>query len=162
MEEIIWKKHPLYKDYEANQNGEIRCVCFGNKAGNIRILKQKTDSYTKGKRVGIKGKTIPSHRIVYECFYGIIPENLEIDHIDGNHSNNKIENLRACTHKENCKNPITIQRYREAKRKEIIAFDRKTGKIVGVHSSKEWSEILNVTKEDIMAAARMKYIFQYK
>lgn len=161
METIIWKKHPIYKDYETNNLGEARCTSYANKEGNIRILKQKIDKYTKGKRICVRGKIILAHRFVYECFYGIIPDGFEIDHIDGNHSNNKIENLRLCTHQENCNNPITMDRYKKAKRIEIVAYDRKTKKVIGVHSSEEWGEILNVDKTDIQAAARMKYIFEY-
>jgi hypothetical protein len=37
------------------------------------------------------------HRYVYEIHHGKIPDNLEIDHIDGNPANNTIENLRAVT-----------------------------------------------------------------
>lgn len=44
------------------------------------------------------------HRIVWILHYGQIPEGKFIDHIDGNKINNKIENLRLVTHRENCQN----------------------------------------------------------
>ena len=47
------------------------------------------------------------HRLVAEAF---IPNPLgatEVDHIDGNKSNNRIENLRWVSHKENSNNPNT-------------------------------------------------------
>jgi len=44
------------------------------------------------------------HRLVWNFWYGEIPEKMEIDHIDGNPQNNKIENLRLCTHQENMLN----------------------------------------------------------
>lgn len=161
MEKIIWKKHPLYKDYETNNLGEARCTRYANKEGNVRMLKQKIDKYSNGKRISVRGKTLSAHRFVYECFNGLIPEGFEIDHIDGNHANNNISNLRLCTHKENCHNPITLNRYKAAKRVEIIAYNKETKEVVGVHSSEEWGKILNVDKADIQAAARMKYIFEY-
>lgn len=44
------------------------------------------------------------HRIIYELHYGKIEENLVIDHIDGDASNNDISNLRMCTLSVNSQN----------------------------------------------------------
>lgn len=43
-----------------------------------------------------------NHRIVFFLHHGYCPD--YIDHIDGNRSNNKIENLRECSKKENAYN----------------------------------------------------------
>lgn len=43
------------------------------------------------------------HRIVWLLHYGEWPKD-ELDHIDGNPTNNNISNLRACTHSENMRN----------------------------------------------------------
>lgn len=58
-------------------------------------------------------KEYRAHRIIWEMFNGPIPENMEIDHIDGNGSNNKIENLRCVTHQQNiCNQKLrTTNRY---------------------------------------------------
>lgn len=60
---------------------------------------KRSDGYW---RVG--GQKEYVHRIVWELFNGSIPDGLCIDHIDGDTSNNKIENLRLVTHKENMRN----------------------------------------------------------
>jgi len=43
-----------------------------------------------------KNKTKYIHRIVWELFYGDIPNGMTADHIDGNKINNKIENRAVC------------------------------------------------------------------
>lgn len=64
----------------------------------------------KGSEVGTKNpsghiKTLINkkpyllHRIIFLMHHGFLPE--FIDHIDGNPSNNRIENLRPATHSEN-------------------------------------------------------------
>lgn len=45
-----------------------------------------------------------AHRLVWEIFNGEIEEGLEIDHKDGNKSNNSIGNLRKVTKKVNARN----------------------------------------------------------
>ena len=57
--------------------------------------------------IGKDGKphSMLAHRVIWLMYYGEMPpEGLVIDHIDGNPDNNRIENLRAVTHKENSKN----------------------------------------------------------
>ena len=41
------------------------------------------------------------HRVVWVMFNGPIPEGMQIDHIDGDRANNKIENLRVCYQSSN-------------------------------------------------------------
>lgn len=47
------------------------------------------------------------HRIIYIATHGYraLPEGTEIDHINGIKTDNRIENLRAVSHSENCMNP---------------------------------------------------------
>jgi hypothetical protein len=51
---------------------------------------------------GKGSRAILAHRLVYFLHHGVWPEN--IDHRDGNRDNNRIENLRPCTHTENMRN----------------------------------------------------------
>ena len=52
------------------------------------------------------------HKLVAEYFLGPRPEGYEIDHIDGNYLNNKVDNLRYCTHLENMNNPISKEKHK--------------------------------------------------
>ncbi len=54
------------------------------------------------KMIGLMGKGHLTHRLIFMFHHGYFPQ--EVDHIDGNKHNNKIENLRAATRSENAKN----------------------------------------------------------
>lgn len=76
-----------------------------NKNTSKQLREEKTGNY---RRVQLyytyNGKHISVHRLMWEVFYGKIPEGYEIDHIDRNPSNNALNNLRLVTHSENAKN----------------------------------------------------------
>jgi hypothetical protein len=60
-----------------------------------------TDNSNGYRVVIIKGRVFRVHRIIYYLHYGIWPGDFHIDHIDGDTLNNKPENLRLVTHKQN-------------------------------------------------------------
>lgn len=49
------------------------------------------------------------HRVVYETFVGDIPQGYQIDHINTIKTDNRLENLRCVTPKENNNNPLTLK-----------------------------------------------------
>lgn len=53
----------------------------------------------KRERICINGKLLLTHRIIFAMHHDNWPK--YVDHIDGNHANNKIENLRATTVAQN-------------------------------------------------------------
>ena len=56
-------------------------------------------------RVMIKGKNYKVHRLVLEAFVGPCPENKpEINHINRNRADNRLENLSFCSRSENMRN----------------------------------------------------------
>lgn len=50
------------------------------------------------------GKPVKVHRIVYELHNGDLNDQMVVDHIDRNPSNNDPKNLRQITYAENCRN----------------------------------------------------------
>lgn len=82
----------------------------------------------RGYRVGsIFKKRYQAHRIIWLMYHGELP-NHEIDHINGIRTDNRIENLRDVTHKENMKN----QRLRSTNTSGVtgVSIHSKSGKWV--------------------------------
>lgn len=70
---------------------------FANKeAGCI-----KPDGYV---RVRVMGTMHQAHRIIYAMHHGPIPDGSEVDHVNGNPSDNRIENLRLASRSQNNQN----------------------------------------------------------
>lgn len=76
-------------------------------------------------RVGFKGIPYYGHRVAWFLTYGVQPEH-EIDHINGDRSDNRLDNLRAAKRKQNTYNtPV-----RKDSRTQVkgVHFRRDTGK----------------------------------
>ena len=109
LENEIWKNIPGYEGrYKASNKGRIKSLIFPDE----RIVKPFRDrngynrvALSKYNDCGIlKQRLFSIHRVVLLTFNP--NENaqfLEINHIDGNKSNNCIENLEWCTRSENMK-----------------------------------------------------------
>lgn len=55
-------------------------------------------------KVTVNGVQLYAHRIVWEMHNGAIPDEMEIDHINHDRSDNRIENLRLVRRSENAMN----------------------------------------------------------
>lgn len=62
------------------------------------------DNYIRVRR---NGREYRAHRLIWEMFNGPIPDDMLIDHIDGDTLNNRIENLRLATRQQNNANSIS-------------------------------------------------------
>ena len=116
IETILYgKNYKEYNGYYVTDQGNIY-----NKT--CKLLKGKL--YNGYRFYNIKGKMKSGHRIVWETFVGEIPDDYEIDHINGNRDDNRLLNMRLVSHKENCNNPLTICNYKKSNKtghcKEII------------------------------------------
>lgn len=78
----------------------IRKVRVANQIAGKEAGSTRPDGYV---RVGVDGKDYLVHRIVWLFAHNEWPE-YELDHIDGNPSNNALSNLRPATHAENHQN----------------------------------------------------------
>lgn len=79
---ILWEKSPTNSTKANTEAGTIDCG---------------------RKRIKFKGRRYPYSSVAWFLFYGEWPKNI-IDHIDGDSLNNKIENLRDVSTRENQSN----------------------------------------------------------
>ena len=106
-----WKEIPGFPGYEISIYGDV--YFKGDVSGKLR--RKSGICVQHRNRLGyyivhINGKTYYVHRLL-AITYIENPENKkEIDHIDGNPSNNSLNNLRWAIHKENLNNSVSVER----------------------------------------------------
>lgn len=72
------------------------CVHVGDLAGGLN-----TQGYIMFR---LKGVLYRAHRVIWEFVNGELEDSVEIDHINNDRSDNRIENLRIANRCENCQN----------------------------------------------------------
>ncbi|QUH01416.1 HNH endonuclease [Saccharopolyspora erythraea] len=94
----IWRPVPGWVSYEASNKGRVRSV----RSGRVLSSPPGGDGY---RRVYFKVEGRRSawtvHRVVLAAFRGPRPEGAQIRHLDGDKSNNHLENLAYGTPSEN-------------------------------------------------------------
>ena len=137
-----------YREHKMITQSELHALFYYNReTGNFiwKVSRGKRSQLKVGtiagytnkngyKFIRLNKKLYRSHRLAWLYTYGEFPEN-EIDHIDGNPSNNAISNLRLCNSSQN--------KFNTKKRKD------NTSGIKGVHWYKKygkWQVNLNFNK----------------
>lgn len=89
---LIWKAQPR-NSFASDRDHKIWNTRYaGTVAGSAD---------EKGYILVKAGRHLLAHRIIWEMHYGPIPEGVQIDHINGEKGDNRIENLRLATRSQN-------------------------------------------------------------
>lgn len=101
MDNEIWKPILDFPNYEVSNMGRVRNV----KKDRILIPKPSKFGYMHLALYNADGyrKNLYTHRLVAEAFIPRDDPNMQVNHIDGDKSNNVVDNLEWCTASENCK-----------------------------------------------------------
>lgn len=120
-----WKTIPGASGYEVSTLGRV----YNRKTGNI-LAWGYTGTSLLYAYVSVKTDmgniwSLKVHRAVMMAFNPTVDNAMEIDHIDGNVLNNRLENLRWVTHAENCR-ARAIKRQKDKKAGVVSARRRRS------------------------------------
>lgn len=127
------------------------CVKIGEEAG----FKHGMEGY---RCVCVNRKCYQVHRLCWEIENGDIPEGMEIDHINGVRDDNRIDNLRLVTKKENLKNKGMYKSNSSGftgvsyDKSQDVWVSKISGKLIGKYKS-----IVDAVESRIVSEVSMKY-----
>lgn len=139
------------EEWQLIKGAESYLISRDGKIFSLKNNKLLTLSYRNGYlRVTLNKTTKSIHRLVYETFVGEITDGV-IDHIDGDRSNNKVENLRNVTQSTNMKRAQELGHHGQTK---VMQKDKDGNMIHIFNSFTEAAKAFGVTYSAISSAAK--------
>jgi DNA-binding XRE family transcriptional regulator len=163
----IWKQVPEYPDYEASSLGNIRSLDKIVPKWNAPFYRKRKGKILK-KSIGTNGyyyismykdkkqKSFKVARVIAQTFLNN-PRNLpEVNHINSNRTDDRVQNLEWCNRSQNMKHAFdkgfACQKgekngYSKLSKKEVIEIKRLHS--IGDYKQKELAKIFNISKTTI-------------
>lgn len=127
MEEL-WKRHPIFVDYEGSNLGRVRSTdrLITYKNGKIhhrkgKVIKLQSVAHKYLQFHPHMNTNYYVHRFIWECFYGPIPKGLVINHLDEDPTNNALSNLSLATQAENLAYGTRLEKCRKTRKEKHSA-----------------------------------------
>lgn len=140
----IWKDITGYEGlYQISSEGRVKSLNY-NRTGKEKILKAILDKYGYCFVILCKNNKIKKysiHRLVAQAFIPN-PDNLpQVNHINENKTDNRVENLEWCTAEYNHNYGTRNDRIAKALSKPVLQFS-KTDEFI-----KKWNSIMDIKRE---------------
>lgn len=161
----VWKDVVGYEGlYQVSSQGRVKSLdrkdCRGNRIKGKIIKPLPINSgylmvHLRNREGERKGKLV--HRIVAEAFLIALKNETQVDHIDENKVNNRVDNLRWVTPKVNTNHGTGIQRAIVKKSKAVNQLTENGCVIKQYISATEAARILNIKQGSITNCCRGRH-----
>lgn len=180
----IWKPVRNYEfKYEVSDLGNVRSI--DRVVFNSGLARKVSLKGRLLKSVQIKGgyfvlnlgrKTVYVHRLVCEAFIGVIPDNMTVNHIDGNKANNNASNMEILSYSDNHlhafnvlkRKPTCLGVNNHLGSKPVVQYDLQSNKIAVFLSAREAERQTGINHKGISKNCLQKtksaggYIWQFE
>lgn len=152
----VWKDILDYEGlYQASNYGNIRSLGNRSRKG-VHIRKPRLDKdgylFITLHKDG-KSKTYRVHRLVWEAFYGKIPQGMQVNHINERKDDNRISNLNLMDCKDNINWGSGIERRAKQVKKKVIQMTLEGEEICcwfsAIDAERELKKYYNVAHQSI-------------
>ena len=152
----------IYEDFKVSNLGRIKSLNY-RRTGKSELMtpSENTDGYFKvNLRKNGENKTCYVHRLIAQTFIPNPENKPEINHIDEDKTNNRVDNLEWKWHKDNINHGTHNERSAKARSKPVLQFSL-TGDFI-----REWSSTMecgrNGFNQGAVAACCRGKLLQYK